>query len=821
MILGLLSCFANILGQPSKSLSIPSIELEGGNQDVLTSKPALKERPIDNKNPYQDRTPEVGGLVNPVIFEPIQNVEFSRSVYKITSVVDFSPYVEYFKKYEQYITKLYTDLRKEEKVKIITNPFKLLEERNYTSYLPLQLEDIDCENPEVCEENPQKDCYHWYVSICMSQKHYKQLLKETRHVKEVFDTLKGSFYEAINHQEPETETEKEDRKMTRSLIKYEGMNKEEAKHLDETLTVLEMFRDDEAQNSQTRKKRFFAELGTILTGVGAYANYRNIQKIKENINILQEENKRQDKAIGMLTKFLKIVDTRVRIHTKMLNSLNVALTQLQYRLMGTIYLSQYKSFTTYVLRDAGYAMTRLLSGMTAATQNIESIYAYLRIMNSHRLDPTVMPVTQLRDLLKYVQQEIEGSPRLKLPIELNSHDIQGYYNVIRVTALLTDDMLFIVITIPLKDISLQMNVYKVHNLPLIHPKLNISVTYELEGNYLAIGHEGHYVSLPEEGELTMCLLTRGGLCRMNQALYPSDKVNWCIWALFVKNEEMIREKCTYILQKRNGNLAQSLGGYLWAISSIAAEKIQVRCLKETYIVEIRAALQIIYIGDGCEGYSPSLAIAAKTEITSNYNIDSRVRFFISFNTEYQEQELIGIWVEIPVEYLTRENIKYVVEQLPEREPLNFDAIQSTILQLKKYPFEIKQWMILTALGIMAVVLIITVVIIIWKVYHMRGALGQMREIFVNLKDKPTLSGILEAGRTAQLKLQNPVAGGSSGEKTSAESPIKPEVAIPLYQAIGEEFTSEKQMKKYLSKMKKIKGVRKPSGDSEGITSDTN
>ena len=57
--------------------------------------------------------------------------------------MDFSPYVEYFKKYEQYITKLYRDLRKEEKVKIITNPFKLLEERNNTSYLPLQLEDID------------------------------------------------------------------------------------------------------------------------------------------------------------------------------------------------------------------------------------------------------------------------------------------------------------------------------------------------------------------------------------------------------------------------------------------------------------------------------------------------------------------------------------------------------------------------------------------------------------------------------------------------------------------------------------------------------
>ena len=294
------------------------------------------------------------------------------------------------------------------------------------------------------KKNPDKDCYYWFVSICMSQKHCKQLLKETRHVKEVFDMLKKSFYEAINHQEGNLEGESEDKRMTRSLITYEGMNREEASYLDETLTLLEMFRENEAKNNQTRKRRFFAELGTFLAGVGAYANYRNIQKIKENVQILHDENQRQDRALGMLSKFLKIVDTRVRIHTKMLNSLNVALTQLQYKMMGTIYLSQYKFFTTYVLRDAGYAMTRLLSGLTAATQNIESVYAYLRIMNSHCLDPTIMPVSQLRELLKYVQQEIEGSPRLALPLELNNHDIQGYYNIIRVTALMTDDVLFIV-----------------------------------------------------------------------------------------------------------------------------------------------------------------------------------------------------------------------------------------------------------------------------------------------------------------------------------------------------------------------------------------
>ena len=605
----------------------------------------------------------------------------------------------------------------------------------------------------------------------------------------MFDTLRNSFYEAINHKE-EKLAEKEDKRMTRSMITYNDMNLEEASYLDESLTVLEMLREDETLGNQTRQRRFVAELGAFLAGVGPYANYKNIQKIKENIQVLHEKNRKQDKAIGMLARFLKIVDTRVRIHNRMLNNINVTLTQLRYRLMASVYLSQYQSFTTYVLRDAGYAMTRLLSGLTAATQNMESIFAYLRIMDSHHLDPTVMPVSQLRDLLKYVQQDIAGSPRLELPLELNNHDIQGYYDIIRVIALLVEDVLFIIMTIPLKDTSLQMNVYKVHNLPLVHPKLNVSVTYELEGKYLAIGHEGHYISLPDEGELTLCLFTRGGLCKMNQAMYPSDKINWCIWALFTRDDRMINYVCTYNVQKRTGNLAQSLGGYLWAISSITTEKIQVRCLKETYIVEIKSVLQIIYIGDGCEGYSPSLAMAAKTEVTSNFNIDSRVRFFISFNAEYQENDLIGVWDGIPIGYMTKDEIEEVVEQLPERKPLNFDDIHSTILELKDYPYEIKQWMILVILGVMAIAVIATLIVIIWKIYHMRGALGQLGKVFSVIKRNYNLSGLLEAGQVVQEKLHPTAPASSSGRKVPQEPAIKPEVAIPLYQAIGEEFSSE-------------------------------
>ena len=254
------------------------------------------------------------------------------------------------------------------------------------------------------------------------------------------------------------------------------------------------------------------------------------------------------------------------------------------------------------------------------------------------------------------------------------------------------------------------------------------------------------------------------------------------------------------------------------ISSITTEKMQVRCLKETYIVEIKAVLQIIYIGYGCEGYSPSLAISAKIEITSNFNIDSRLRFFISFNAEFQESELIGIWAGIPIEYKTKEEVEEVVEQLPEREPINFDDIHSTILDLKDYPYEIKQWMILVILGIMTITVIATLIVIIWKIYHMRGTLGELGKVFSVMKDKPNLTGLLEAGKAVQERLNPTTPSGSSGKRTIQELTIKPEVAIPLYKAIGE-FSSEKLMKKYLSKVKKVNETRKTPEKSEEVTTD--
>ena len=78
----------------------------------------------------------------------------------------------------------------------------------------------------------------------------------------------------------------------------------------------------------------------------------------------------------------------------------------------------------------------------------------------------------------------------------------------------------LILTVPLVDQSLWMNLYKVHKLPMLHPNLNVHVQYELEGAYLATMMESMFISLPTAIDIKLCLITNGHLCMFDQALYP-------------------------------------------------------------------------------------------------------------------------------------------------------------------------------------------------------------------------------------------------------------------------------------------------------------
>ena len=93
----------------------------------------------------------------------------------------------------------------------------------------------------------------------------------------------------------------------------------------------------------------------------------------------------------------------------------------------------------------------------------------------------------------------------------------------RVSPVILDDFMLVILTVPLVDQSLQMDIYKVHNLPAFHPELNIQFTYQLEGKYLAIGKHGLYAALPSESDIRICMTTSGDQCMMKSSPLSSRK----------------------------------------------------------------------------------------------------------------------------------------------------------------------------------------------------------------------------------------------------------------------------------------------------------
>ena len=54
--------------------------------------------------------------------------------------------------------------------------------------------------------------------------------------------------------------------------------------------------------------------------------------------------------------------------------------------------------------------------------------------------------------------------------------------------------------------------------------------------------EGMFILLPTALDVKLCLITNGHLCMCNQALYPVDHTEWCVYALFINDKNQIKKK---------------------------------------------------------------------------------------------------------------------------------------------------------------------------------------------------------------------------------------------------------------------------------------
>ena len=284
-------------------------------------------------------------------------------------------------------------------------------------------------------------------------------------------------------------------------------------------------------NGPRRDKRF--GLATWVLGWGLYRTYSAIRHIKNNIRTLQEQNLLQQDQIIELSHYLNITYDHVSSNRYAITNLQVRMAEINKTLIATLSDIKFLKYTVAIVNDIRINLAKLTLGIVSLEQNVNAVYEYLRVLSTRQVNPLMIPPDTLRKVLARVKEDMNRNPRLKLPEDPNLN-IWNYYTIMKITPIVMDDFLLILLTIPLTDQSLEMDLYKIYNLPTLHPKLKIEFTYQIEGKYLAISKSRLYAAIPTAREIRICEATEGYLCLMNQALYPIGKLEWCSYALFPK-----------------------------------------------------------------------------------------------------------------------------------------------------------------------------------------------------------------------------------------------------------------------------------------------
>ena len=409
------------------------------------------QQPYGYEEMSEEHKIKVANRIEPVIFEPQRKIKLSRSTYKVTSYVDFKPYKQAFKQFGQYMGKFLADLRDPHYVSTL---YKAGTNERDSLIKEEEVEAKTFFTDATCTQLTYK---------CRIQNQFIQLKKEAVKINQIYLETYRKFLRAIDHMEfhptlGRTKTESTVRlrrqpngkDQTAQTSQYtnqrEGLTKEDIlmlKQADELIKTKFL-----NKTTKSRRNKRFGLTGWIMGwGIGYFTSFRTI---KDNIRTLQMQNKLQQDQILELSHYLNITYAHVSTNRYAITNLQVQLAQVNQSLMATMQAVKFLRFTVTVITDIRIILAKLTLGVMGLQQNVKAIYEYLRVLSSKQVNPLLIPPDALRGVLAHIKDDMKRNPRLQLPEDPNVN-IWNYYPIMKITPIVMDDFLLIILTIPLTD----------------------------------------------------------------------------------------------------------------------------------------------------------------------------------------------------------------------------------------------------------------------------------------------------------------------------------------------------------------------------------
>ena len=142
-------------------------------------------------------------------------------------------------------------------------------------------------------------------------------------------------------------------------------------------------------------------------------------------------------------------------------------------------------------------------------------------------------------------------------------------------------------------------------------------------------------------------------------------------------------------------------------------------MEETHVIEIQPPLQIVYLGNGCEGYSPSMFLPAKNEMTTHTQIESRKEYFFQFNYVYTPDRYIVLWWQFRTMLMSDEDVKAFITQVVPLGTMDYSLLHKRPPTIDtNYGFSVPVPLVTLGIGIVVIILIVAGVALGCYMYQM-------------------------------------------------------------------------------------------------------
>ena len=154
------------------------------------------------------------------------------------------------------------------------------------------------------------------------------------------------------------------------------------------------------------------------------------------------------------------------------------------------------------------------------------------------------------------------------------------------------------------------------------------------------------------------------------------------------------------------------------------------------MVTIEPPLHIIDVGNGCEAFSSTLYIPAKSELTTTMQSLTQSQFFLNYNFQYVKMSSFVVFREMTFAQLTPEELANLQAKIQTLEPIDMKFFNEKLKLIdENYPLTLPHWIILGGQVISGAFILTEITLMVWFCLKHRKSMSTLFKVGLPLATK--------------------------------------------------------------------------------------